>query len=59
VDVCSDRSLHGAAGSFFAGGRDAALAQDDLAFGNVAIRFRERLLALHHSRSGSLPELLY
>ena len=44
----------------FLGGRgDALLAQDDFGFGQIALGFDERLLALHHARSGALAELFH
>ena len=44
---------------FLPGGGDAALAQHDFRFADVAVRFGESALALHHSGPGPLPELLH
>ena len=59
VDVAADDALLGGAGGLLGGRGDAALAQNDFGFGQVALGFVERLLALHHSGAGAFAELLY
>ena len=58
VDVGADQALLGGARGLLAGRRDAALAQDDFGFGEIALGFQQGLLAFHHARAGALAELL-
>src|SRR3569833_414998 len=59
MNIGADRSLLRGTRSLLASGRNTALAQYDFRFRQIAFRFVESALALHHSGSGTLPELFY
>ncbi len=59
MNVVADHALLGRARRLLRRRGDAGLAQDDLCLAQVSLGLDQRLLALHHPRSGAFPELLY
>src|SRR5947208_1893178 len=58
INVGSYDSLLRHARRFLAGGGDSFRPQNDLRFSQVAVGFRQRAFAIHHSRIGAVTEFL-
>ena len=58
VDVGADHAFLGFTAGLLGGGRGALLAEDRFGGGEIALRFDEGFLAVHHARAGFVAELL-
>src|SRR5439155_14378988 len=59
MNVVRNRAFAGDAGSLLLGHGSAAFAENDDCLLQIAIRFGERFLAVHHGSAGLVAELLY
>ena len=59
MNVVSDHAFSGNSGGFLLGGSQALLSQNDDGRFHIALRFDERVLAVHHACAGFLAEIFH